>query len=109
MTGGLAFVLDETGDFPARCNPELIRVERVTSPKEFEALQWLINRHLEMTHSQRAQDILADWDHYRPLFWRIAPKDSIAEIEAINEGTMEALYVLRPCVEVTAVAAGMEL
>ena len=32
MSGGIAYVLDEAGDFESRCNPETVSLERWTTP-----------------------------------------------------------------------------
>ncbi|HWO94138.1 MAG TPA: glutamate synthase-related protein, partial [Dehalococcoidia bacterium] len=74
MSNGLAFVLDERGDFPERYNDELIAIEKVTDPRDIDMLRYKIIRHLEVTGSGRAADVLAQWDHYLPMFWKVEPK-----------------------------------
>ena len=32
-----------------------------------------IYKHLELTESARAKEILADWPKYEPLFWKVTP------------------------------------
>jgi glutamate synthase domain-containing protein 3 len=75
MTGGAAYVLDCTGDFPVRVNPG-----HVTSlpcpPEDYEVLEWLVSQHLTETDSSRAQELLADWNSARKSFWKVAPKES---------------------------------
>ena len=89
MTGGWAYVLDEIGHFPDRFNPQLVDIERLSDVRDIELVQWLIRRHAELTGSPRAATILAHWDEYQPLFWRVVPRDSVASIEALLEGSME--------------------
>ncbi len=79
MSNGVAFVLDEAGDFRTRVNPELVGLEQVTTPEGLELLEALIQRHLELTGSTRASQILRDWRHYLPQFWRVAPKFAVTE------------------------------
>jgi len=79
MSNGVAFVLDEAGDFRTRVNPELVGLEQVTTPEGVELLETLIQRHLELTGSARASQILGDWRHYLPQFWRVAPKFAVTE------------------------------
>ena len=74
MTNGLAFVLDEKGDFPNRLNEELILAERVTDDADQEALNKLVERHYQETESPKAKDILDGWKHYLPRFWKVRPK-----------------------------------
>ena len=71
MTGGSAYVLDENQHFDEKINPQLIKLERITEKVDEDTLVGLIQKHLELTESQRAEQILADWDNYLPLFWKI--------------------------------------
>jgi glutamate synthase domain-containing protein 3 len=54
MSNGVAFVLDERGDFRSRVNQELVGLEQVTNPEDIELLEALIRRHQEVTGSVRA-------------------------------------------------------
>src|SRR5436853_2632955 len=48
MTGGIAFVLDETGEFSARlCNKSGVDLEPVTDPADMQTLERLIMSHFE--------------------------------------------------------------
>ncbi len=76
MSGGIAFVLDQEGSFPDRLNRELVRTDRVTHPDEIHALKSLIERHLELTGSARAREVLATWTDHLGMFWRVAPKSA---------------------------------
>ncbi|CAB4244325.1 Ferredoxin-dependent glutamate synthase 2 [Methylacidimicrobium sp. AP8] len=73
MSGGLAYVFDEDGCFEERLNPEMVRLERVTSPEDQKQLQELLDRHLEKTGSSPAERILREWERFRPLFWKVVP------------------------------------
>jgi glutamate synthase (ferredoxin) len=74
MSGGVAFVLDQDGTFPNRLNRELVRADRVTEADEIETLRGLIQRHRELTGSERARELLAGWSQQLGLFWKVAPK-----------------------------------
>ncbi len=77
MTGGFAYVLDEGKDFEKRMNPELVEtVELDTLATHQEHLRGLIAEHLDLTGSQRAEAILANFDLYLPLFKLVKPKSS---------------------------------
>jgi glutamate synthase domain-containing protein 2/glutamate synthase domain-containing protein 1/glutamate synthase domain-containing protein 3 len=78
MSGGLAYVLDEHGKFEQRCNRAMVNLHRLESPEEIKALRGLIYRHLELTESARAKEILDDWSRFEPLFWKIAPLPPVA-------------------------------
>jgi glutamate synthase (NADPH/NADH) large chain/glutamate synthase (ferredoxin) len=74
MSGGVAFILDQDGTFPNRLNRELVRADRVTEADEVRALRGLIQRHLELTGSERARELLRGWSEQLGLFWKVSPK-----------------------------------
>jgi glutamate synthase (ferredoxin) len=74
MTGGAAYVLDEAGMFERRHNPSLVTIGRVTDPDDIGLLRDLLGVHVAATQSGRAQEILAEWDRWLPLFWKVAPR-----------------------------------
>ncbi len=75
MSGGTAYVFDETGDFLKRLNPQMVDVDRVTDAEDAAALRALIQRHAELTGSAKAQRILDAWATALPKFARVIPKD----------------------------------
>ncbi len=97
MSNGVAFVLDERGDFRSRVNQELVGLEQVTGPEDIELLEALVRRHEEETGSKRAREILADWRHYLPQFWKVAPKFAVTEEGAMTvvERHLRAVRELR--------------
>ncbi|MCS7221089.1 MAG: glutamate synthase large subunit [Anaerolineae bacterium] len=88
MTGGVAYVFDPPGRFRVRYNPELIFAVQLKPGAEAERVRELIQRHLELTGSPRAREILEHWDECLGQFWAVHPKTRIAQIEAANEGTV---------------------
>jgi glutamate synthase domain-containing protein 2/glutamate synthase domain-containing protein 1/glutamate synthase domain-containing protein 3 len=74
MSSGVAYVLDEQGIFPLRCNTELVSLQRIDDAGELEALSTIIGWHARKTRSKRASYILDNWEHMRHLFWRVQPK-----------------------------------
>ena len=75
MSGGVAYVLDEKGDFPIKCNKQMVGIESLEDPKEIEELRLLVKAHADYTKSQRAFKILALWDEMVPKFVKVLPKD----------------------------------
>jgi glutamate synthase (NADPH/NADH) large chain len=101
MSGGVAYVLDEAGDFPKLCNLAMVDLEPVLSEEminagtyhhsgdleahgrvdvfqnllnsDVERLHVLITRHAKLTGSKRAADILANWKAYLPKFRKVMP------------------------------------
>ena len=75
MSGGVAYVLDESGDFPSRCNLQMVGLEKLEDPDEIEQVWKMIQRHQTYTRSARAAVILTDWQHYTARFVKVMPKD----------------------------------
>jgi glutamate synthase domain-containing protein 3 len=76
MTGGFAYVLDETGEFAAsRCNRATVDLEPVVDPKDVDLLREWITRHLELTGSPRAKWILDNWYARLPRFVKVFPHE----------------------------------
>ena len=71
MTGGVGYVLDENQQFEKKINPQLIKLERITEKGDEDTLIGLIQKHVELTGSHRSEKILADWDAFLPLFWKV--------------------------------------
>ncbi len=75
MSGGIAYVLDEDGTFPSRCNKDMVLLERLANPEEMKAVQSLIERHLQYTQSTLAKRVLNNWESLLPNFVRVIPMD----------------------------------
>jgi glutamate synthase (NADPH/NADH) large chain len=101
MSGGIAYVLDESGGFDKLCNMSMVdlepvpaeenaaerfyhsrndletagRVEILTDMTRFDAerLRFYIGQHAKLTGSVRAQQILADWKNYCGKFRKVMP------------------------------------
>jgi glutamate synthase (NADPH) large chain len=118
MSGGIAYVLDEDGSFPERCNMSMVDLEPVAEEEEelnqrlyhqggdlhqrglvdvmadmtrhdAERLKQLIANHLRHTGSQRARDILDNWDVMLPKFRKVMPVEyrrALGELMAQSEG-----------------------
>ncbi|MBQ7696934.1 MAG: glutamate synthase large subunit [Lentisphaeria bacterium] len=74
MTGGIAYVYDEAGDFDLACNMESVDLESVEPGSDAEKeLRSLIEEHFRATGSARARRFLAEWPSHRPRFVRVFP------------------------------------
>ncbi len=91
MTGGVAYVLDETGDFPILCNTQMSDLERMDDPAEIETIRDLIQRHAHYTQSQKALRILADWEAIVPKFVKVMPRDYRRVQQAIEKALANGL------------------
>ncbi|HZV36856.1 MAG TPA: glutamate synthase-related protein, partial [Verrucomicrobiae bacterium] len=84
MSGGEAYVLDETADFVTRCNGQGISLERLDDPTEREEVRKMIERHLQYTKSARAKMVLDSWDTMVTRFVKVMPRDYKRMLQAIK-------------------------
>ncbi len=76
MTGGIAYVLDETGEFSLlRCNRGGVDLEPLANPEDVALVKGLIGKHLELTRSPRAAWILQNWEDHAPRFVKVFPHE----------------------------------
>ena len=79
MTGGFSYVLDEDRTFFDKCNRGLVSLERITTEDmqpHRKHLKEIIINHYKYTNSNKAKDILDDFDRYEPHFWLVVPAAS---------------------------------
>jgi glutamate synthase (NADPH) large chain len=95
MSGGIAYVYDEDGQFAKRCNTAMVTLEKVLASGEQEATQdkaiWHVGRqgaqsdeaqlkqllqdHNRWTGSKRARELLDDWVTARGKFVKVFPSE----------------------------------
>jgi len=91
MSGGVAYVLDEAGDFPRRCNQQMVGLEKLQDADEIEAVWKMIQRHQSYTKSERAANILAAWQSCVPKFVRVMPKDYQRVLQSLKKVQSQGL------------------
>jgi glutamate synthase (NADPH/NADH) large chain len=77
MTGGFAYVLDESRTFVDKYNHELVEIHRIYTESQAahgEHLRNLIKEFVDETGSARGQDILDNFADYVQNFWLVVPK-----------------------------------
>jgi glutamate synthase (ferredoxin) len=73
MTGGQAFLFDpDTERVMTRLNTDLVEALR-PEPDDVEEVRWLVERHLELTGSPRAAELLKVWDQADEMLWHVLP------------------------------------
>jgi len=89
MSGGVAYVYNESGLFDTRCNLDMVDLESVWTQADKTELGTLIETHLKLTGSRTAQRILDDWEACLPLFVKVMPIDYRRSLERMrmHEGT----------------------
>jgi glutamate synthase domain-containing protein 3 len=76
MTGGIAYVLDGTGEFTqVQCNRASVDLDPVSDPQDIDFIQTLIARHAELTESPRAKWILDNWEAMLAKFVKVFPHE----------------------------------
>ena len=91
MSGGIAYVYDEDGNFAAYCNTAMVKLEPLLAEAEQDAkvsrdiwhmgesdeavLRRFVENHARYTGSTRAQQILADWPAARSKFIKVFPNE----------------------------------
>ncbi len=84
MSGGIAYIFDETGEFSELCNMEMVKLGKIEDELEIEFVKNQIFRHLELTESSIATRILLDWEESLAKFVRVIPEDYRRVIETQN-------------------------
>jgi len=91
MSGGVAYVLDERGDFAAHVNTQMVAVERLDDPEQIAEVRALIERHLQYTGSERARRVLEAWDANVGRFKVVMPKDYKRVVACIRRAHEQGL------------------
>lgn len=88
MSGAVAYVLDETGDFGRhRCNLEMVELEDVSAVEDQNELQAMIENHYRYTDSDVARRVLEDWQAMLAKFVKVIPVDYKRALEQIKKGS----------------------
>jgi glutamate synthase (ferredoxin) len=93
MSGGLAYVLDERGDFPQRCNLEMVALEPL-GEDDIEMVRDLLIQHAGYTGSTVAAGLLSAWEGAVGKFVKVMPLDYrrvLAERKKAAEQAQEEL------------------
>ncbi|MBU3649204.1 MAG: glutamate synthase subunit alpha [Limnohabitans sp.] len=100
MSGGIAYVYDEDGQFASRCNTAMVSMEKVLSEADQAAqvdraiwhrdqadesqLKKLLEDHFKWTGSRRARELLDDWANARAKFIKVFPNEYKRALGEIN-------------------------
>ena len=119
MSGGIAYVYDEAGDFDQRCNMAMValepladeadaleeldhqgndleshgRVEVMRDMTRHDAgrLRYLIEMHLRYTNSDRARWILDHWEHCQDKFVKVMPVEYRRALQEMQAARVQEL------------------
>ncbi|MEI2813473.1 MAG: glutamate synthase-related protein [Burkholderiaceae bacterium] len=106
MSGGIAYVYDEDGQFASRCNTAMVSLDKVLTDAEQTAsvdkaiwnkgqtdevqLKQLLDDQHRWTGSKRARELLDNWDTARSKFVKVFPteyKRALGEMAAVSSKT----------------------
>ena len=90
MSGGVAYILDEQGDFATRCNTQMADIEPLDE-EDRETVYDMIQKHAGYTNSQKATKILTNWQEFAPKFVKVMPRDYKRVLQAIKNAIAEGL------------------
>jgi glutamate synthase (ferredoxin) len=90
MSGGVAYLLDEKGDFATRCNLQMVGIEKLDE-EDVATLKAMIENHAINTKSTRAATILREWATYLPKFVKVMPRDYKRVLAAIKKAKADGL------------------
>ncbi len=91
MSGGIAYVLDRDGDFPGKCNFEMVELEHLERPDEILEIQQIIEKHQRLTGSKAAGRVLDGWNEMVPRIRKVMPKDYKRMLQAFATAELSGL------------------
>ncbi|MDR7151050.1 glutamate synthase (NADPH/NADH) large chain/glutamate synthase (ferredoxin) [Hydrogenophaga palleronii] len=111
MSGGVAYVYDEDGQFAKRCNTAMVSLEKVLSAAEQTAtidkaiwhrdqtdeaqLKKLLDDHNRWTGSKRARELLDNWSEARGKFVKVFPNEYKRALGEINARKVAAAATVK--------------
>ena len=75
MSGGIAYIWDEHGDFKPKCNMGTVDLDPVDAEEDIAELRELIELHKEFTGSRPAERVLDAWPDVLDQFVKVMPVD----------------------------------
>ncbi|TFZ07316.1 glutamate synthase subunit alpha [Ramlibacter henchirensis] len=109
MSGGVAYVYDEDGQFSTRCNTSMVSLEHVLPSGEQKALaprsklhagqsdegllKKLLEEHNRWTGSRRARELLDTWATARTRFIKVFPNEYKRALAEMHEREVELASV----------------
>jgi glutamate synthase (ferredoxin) len=84
MTNGLAFVYDPQARFEGRTNADVALEQASLDDPELRVMRDLVERHVKLTHSAHAKELLADWEATVSNSWKVIPVARL-ELQRLQE------------------------
>jgi glutamate synthase (ferredoxin) len=90
MSGGIAYIYDEQGDFATRCNTEQVALEQLDD-SDAATLKSMVEKHAELTGSARATMMLINWRAVVTQFVKVMPMDYKRVLQALERAKAAGL------------------
>ncbi|TWR29120.1 glutamate synthase large subunit [Mucilaginibacter pallidiroseus] len=87
MSGGIAWVYNPKGTFADNCNTEMVDLDPL-SLKDEEQIKALLKKHVSLTKSKVAQDLLKNWSEASGQFIKVYPKEYKKALEKLEYQTI---------------------
>ena len=88
MSGGVAYVYDPDGDFPANLNLEMVDLDQLDEA-DVDWLHGFIQAHVDATDSAVGQRVLNGWSAEQHRFAKVMPRDYKLVLQAIAAAETE--------------------
>jgi glutamate synthase (ferredoxin) len=90
MSGGIAYVYDELGDFASLCNSEMVGLEQLDD-SDAVILKEMIEKHAGFTGSSLATMMLVNWQNVLSQFVKVMPRDYKRVLQALERAKATGL------------------
>ena len=90
MSGGIAYVLDDQGDFAIRCNTDMVELEPLDDGDKA-TLKGMLEKHAACTGSGRATIALMNWEVSVMRFVKVMPIDYKRVLQALERAQSNGL------------------
>ena len=84
MSGGIAYIFDESGAFRHHCNRDMVELGRMDRDDAAEVKE-MIERHAQYTGSALARSLLARWSEAARFFVKVMPRDYKRMLQALQD------------------------
>ncbi|MGL5081364.1 MAG: glutamate synthase large subunit [Microcoleaceae cyanobacterium] len=90
MSGGVAYILDEMGDFASRCNTQMADIEPLDE-EDVATVREMVQKHVAYTRSPKGQRLLDTWDQVVSQFVKVMPRDYKRVLQALKAALASGL------------------
>ena len=73
MTGGIAYFLDDKNNLLNKINKDIVKIQKVVTREGEKQLKDLIKVHFSKTGSNKAKNILSNWETFLKMFIQLVP------------------------------------